>query len=241
MVQNSMRTRRASVSGLDRRLASSAHIYAPHACNDVPMSVPELDDDVIDELRNSGADAHVTLLLGAGASVSSGLPDWNDFAARLLLFSGAVSTVETARLFVDRQDPLLVAEAARAAVPRDQWTHLLSRALYGNDLEVGPSSLHRSAAALMILAGRERTRISTLNFDTLLELAIETESHGAQIASKTDLSFEETGHDVHHLHGVITPESSEAVILTLSDFTALVAADAPWQLEYVRDALELGA
>jgi hypothetical protein len=39
----------------------------------------------------------------------------------------------------------------------------------------------------------------------------------------------EGNHTMHHLHGVITPQSAESVVLTLTDFTDLIADLQSWQ------------
>jgi hypothetical protein len=87
------------------------------------VSAPDLTATTMARFRDSGADEHTTILLGAGASTTAGLPDWDDLAARLLVRSGSVGGEEAARLLVARQDPLLVAEAARAASGADWGRH----------------------------------------------------------------------------------------------------------------------
>ncbi|MCJ1673642.1 hypothetical protein MT355_10290 [Rathayibacter sp. VKM Ac-2929] len=45
------------------------------------MSAPDLNADVLAPFRDSSVDRHVTLLLGAGASTSSGLPGWDELGS----------------------------------------------------------------------------------------------------------------------------------------------------------------
>jgi hypothetical protein len=45
---------------------------------------------------------------------------------------------------------------------------------------------------------------------------------------------------VYHLHGVITPQRADSVILTLTDFNDLIADAQSWQLEYLKTALDKG-
>lgn len=83
------------------------------------------------------------------------------------------------------------------------------------------------------------TSLVTLNFDTMLEHAIEQE--GSTATSSVDGTTAPDGYTVHHLHGVITPQQTKAVVLTLTDFTDLIANSQSWQLSYLRTAVERGA
>lgn len=204
------------------------------------MSAPDLSATVMAQFKDSGADSHTTILLGAGASTTSGLPGWDEFAARLLMRSGSVSTMDAAELLVAKQDPLLVAEAAHAAVANaSQWERVLRAALYEGVTALDPSPLHLAAVQHLLAGRRGDTELVTLNFDTLLEQAIADE--GAAAVSRTDGEPCETGHPVRHLHGTIEPSGVADVVLTLSDFTGLVDATEPWQLAYLRAALSRGA
>jgi hypothetical protein len=52
------------------------------------------------------ADApHLAALLGAGASVGAGLPDWDRLAVNLLRTAGAIPDDETARAYLARPGP----------------------------------------------------------------------------------------------------------------------------------------
>jgi hypothetical protein len=50
---------------------------------------------MIDQFRASAARNHSTILLGAGASAGSGLPDWNTLAQQLLVHSGSATGLST--------------------------------------------------------------------------------------------------------------------------------------------------
>ncbi len=193
----------------------------------------------MDRFRNSGADVHTTILLGAGASTTSGLPDWDTFATRLLLQSRSVLEEETAKLLLSRQDPLIVVEAARVAFGK-KWEPKLRNALYDGVSSLDPSPLHLAAVGHFLAGKGEDSSLVTLNFDTLLEEAIQGEM-GCEAIAVVDAEPHDSAHAVHHLHGVITPTRTESVILTLSDFTSLIAASDSWQSEYFRSALSRGA
>ena len=203
------------------------------------MSAPDLTADVMHKFRESGAEKHSTIFLGAGASTTSGLPDWNTFAKRLLVQSGSVPNDAIAELLVSRQDPLLVVEAARVAY-NGKWEQKLRTALYEGVNSMEPSPLHRAAVAHLLGGELNDTSLVTLNFDPLLEQAIADET-GTMPLSVVDGEYGDDEYVVHHLHGVITPQQTESVVLTLSDFTDVIADPNAWQLSYLQAAVERGA
>ena len=203
------------------------------------MSAPDLTAAMIDQLAQSGAEKHLTLLLGAGASTSSGLPGWDELAIRLLLRSKSVDSREAASLLVARQDPLLVAEAARKA-PGANWNRSVKAALYEGIDHLTPSALHIATAAHILDGNRNDTTLLTLNFDTLLEAAIQV---GTQQAVEARIGGQPPadGYAVHHLHGIVTNEVVRGMVLTLSDFNELLGDSESWQLDLIRFAVREGA
>lgn len=114
--------------------------------------------------------AHLTILLGAGASAPSGLPTWDEFAERLAIQSGLVPDGATARILLEKQDPTIILEAAHARSGKN-WDSYLREALYGGlAVRPSPSALHFAAVG-HFLESPESTTLSTLNFDVLLEEA----------------------------------------------------------------------
>ena len=203
------------------------------------MSAPDLTAEIMQKFRESGAEKHLTILLGAGASTSSGLPDWDTFAKRILVQSGMVATDDIARLLLERQDPLLVVESARLALG-EGWTRNLRTALYSGVTSMEPSSLHLASVGHFLGGESDETSLVTLNFDPLLELALFNET-GQIPLSAVDMEPEFDGAVVHHLHGVITPMEAAEVILTLTDFVDVIANPNAWQLSYLKDSVERGA
>lgn len=202
------------------------------------MSAPDLTAAVMEPFRDSGCDRHVTLLLGAGASTSSGLPGWDELAARLLMRSGSVKTERAARDLVRRQDPLLVAEGARNSLTR--WDHRVRTALYQGLEDLTPSALHLAAAGHALAGSPDETTITTLNFDVLLEDAIEIDDEGTA-EGRVDGERPEGVHVVHHLHGIASTTHSEGVVLTLSDFNNLLGDPECWQQDLLSMAAKQGA
>lgn len=201
------------------------------------MSAADLTPETMEMFRRSGLETHTTFLLGAGASVTSGLPTWDEFATRLLIQSGSVRSPESAEILLTRQDPLIVVEAARVAFG-DRWHQKLRLALYEGVTSLEPSPLHLAAVGHLVSGNEADTSLATLNFDILLEQAIESET-GEEVTSHVGRASG-SRYSVHHLHGVITPQRADAVILTLTDFSDLIADTDSWQLEYLISALDKG-
>lgn len=204
------------------------------------MSASDLSIETMQQFHDSGSQEHMTVLLGAGASTTSGLPDWDTFAARLLLKSGAVDEDAIAQLLLARQDPMLVVEAARAAAPT-RWEPILRTALYEGVVSEEPSPLHLAAVGNLLDTEAPSTDLVTLNFDTLLEMAIEQETGRPAGSATNGRSVGGADHTVHHLHGVIQRSSAEQVILTLSEFYDVIADSSAWQAEFIKDAITRGA
>lgn len=213
------------------------------------MSAADIDETVIEVLRNAVAgNNRFAVLLGAGASASAGLPDWNALSVELLVRSGAISDKATADAFLAYQDPALAAEAAKTAAGSD-WDSILVQGLYeGAPIDLSPGALHLALANLAVRQAPGQIELFTLNFDTLLEDAVQLVS--AELGTATP-SFSRstfsgrapTGHfEIHHLHGVIERSSGSArnVVLTLSEFNDLVTEKSSWQQAQLGHALGYG-
>jgi len=203
------------------------------------MSAADLTAETMRDFQDSGAEKHTTIFLGAGASTTSGLPDWDTFVKRLLVDSKAVPNHELASLLLARQDPLLAVESARISEP-EKWRHNVRIALYRGVDQMEPSLLHRAVAAHFIGGNMEDTSLATLNFDPLLEQAIADET-GSMATSMVGLDTDVGNNAVHHLHGVVTPSEITEVVLSLTEFTDVIADPDAWQLSYLKDALKRGA
>ena len=210
------------------------------------MSAAELDRAALAGLEPLAAAAELSVVLGAGASVAAGLPDWDTLAVRLLVLSGTVEDEPTARAFLARQDPALAAEAARAG--SGDWEGLLRMALYGDAVEPPePAVLHLALGGLAAQRRVGEVRLFTLNFDLLLETALRRalEEIGLDrpvFSRSTSVPASRGTHEVNHLHGVVGFEAgaAEGVVLTLSDFTTLSGSARPWQVSALQEGLQRG-
>lgn len=195
---------------------------------------------MMQSLLDSGAEEHTTIFFGAGASTTSGLPNWDELVTRLLVSSGSVPDNDAAALLLSRQDPLLVAESARSAYGGD-WLRKLRAALYERVESTDFSPLHRAAVAHALSGDGTDTSLVTLNFDDLLEQALAKET-GLTIRSRTGEKYDRSAPwTVHHLHGLVSPASVKDVVLTLTEFLDLLGKEESWQLEFLKGALDKGA
>lgn len=192
----------------------------------------------MDRFAPLGQGAHLTILLGAGASAPSGLPTWDTFAERLATLSGLVPRAKTARILLGRQDPTIVLEAAHARSGA-RWESHLQQALYGElPVQPSPSSLHFATVGHYLEAPHSTT-LSTLNFDDLLERA--ALEQGVQGVFADFEGF--TGGDgltVHHLHGLVIDQGAFEPIVGFRDYAHLVANRDAWQKRFLSEALAGG-
>lgn len=209
------------------------------------MSGPDLSAEMMAQFKESGAEKHTTILLGAGASTTSGLPGWDELVTRLLVKSGAVLDASSADRLLGRQDPLIVAEAARAKLG-PQWLESVRNELYRLSTPPEASPLHRAAVSHALTGDADDTSLVTLNFDVLLEEALVAEQElgntpKVPVVSASG-SVERAGSIlVHHLHGIVSREEMTDVVFTLTDFLEVLSDTESWQRAYMRQALAKGA
>lgn len=208
------------------------------------VSAPDLSAELMAGFRESGAEKHVTFLLGAGASTTSGLPGWDQLVIRLLVDSGTVPDEAAADLLLQRQDPLMVAEAARSA-NASNWLDRVRAQLYRVLDPPASSPLHLAVAGHALTGGPADTSLVTLNFDDLLEQALAKEVDPATgvigVRSASDGTEDANHLTVHHLHGLVTPSGSESVIFTLTDFLDVLSDHDSWQRMLLQEAMTRGA
>lgn len=218
------------------------------SCKTYRMTAAEIDRGVINVLQDAitGKDRYA-VLLGAGASAGVGLPGWDALSLRLLTLSGAISDESTAAAFLTAQDPALAAEAAKKST--SDWDALLVEGLYGDaPTDLRPGALHLAVANLALNRKIGDVGLFTLNFDLLIEDALTLVADELGVAANT---FPRTSSsprapsnafEVHHLHGAIDRTNGVArdVVLTLSQFNALVNTPRPWQVAELGNVLSYG-
>jgi hypothetical protein len=206
----------------------------------------ELGSEVLDQLFPVATAPHLSVLVGAGASIAAGLPSWDELALRLLSGAGAIDDAATARAYIASQDPTVAAEAARAVC--EDWSTLVRQSLYGDAEDLYPRALHLAVANLAATRP-DAVSLLTVNFDDLLEDAVRDAvaelGRTEQVESRAAASPRAGSgtHEVQHLHGLLPKDGSRAagdLVLTLSDFNNLAATAHPWQASALTEAMSRG-
>lgn len=194
--------------------------------------------------RLSEADA-LTIVVGAGVSQESGLPDWNGLVSELLKVVGqqAGAAEEALDRFAQwsiRSDGLPGAGATAKAWLGADFTTSIRQELYRESgSEPRPGATAQCIARLRRAAG-PKCEVVTLNYDTLLEKALrETGFRASEIKRYVSARKGRSGDAVvRHLHGVLTPtEMDGTVVLSESDYH-LMQDKQRWQERYMRDRLK---
>lgn len=182
------------------------------------MVASQLEWSIISQLPRIDRNEELTILLGAGASVPSGLPSWKDLIGNMLRQQGMTVSANMASLLCDAGDLLFLAEAVKQHCGNEnEWKRCILAALYpeGASYNPYPPSYFHQQTARLAFQHQESVHLATLNFDLLLEYAI------ARIAVD---SGKQTFPPVEHLHGKVFPASDgssatvEDVVLTYDDY-----------------------
>jgi hypothetical protein len=198
-------------------------------------------------LHRAYGDGQLEVVVGAGASMASGLPSWDVLVHRLIrgyleesrgaAGMGAEDFTAAAHAFAQRFGREAVVDVIRASAPGPRFAALLRRALYaGTDPDV--SGFHLELAALAVerlRRGAPRSGLLTFNFDDLLEHA----TH--QLAGawpKVVVAGEREGLHVAHLHGYLPLAGEAQGELVLSELDYHGARE-DWASRRLRDLLEL--
>jgi hypothetical protein len=152
--------------------------------------------------------------------------------------SGVVGSEGAANTLLGNQDPTIALEAAHVR-SGDDWGSYLNRALYGDPaIDPAESTLHLAAAGHYAVAP-SMTTLATLNFDTLLESAVQ--GTGAPlVVIDTDGHNEPEVPTIHHLHGAVFQGREYSAVVGYRDFAKLVAEEHAWQHSFLSEALQRG-
>jgi len=180
------------------------------------------------------ARSNLVPIVGAGASIASGLPDWNELNLRLLK---SFLRHEHADLELEGRDHAVAAAVLQARFGREaavdlvrsklpkQYEELLWDALFQGRTNYDPSSVHYEVAA-GLLHGPGPRLAYTFNFDSLLSDAIDE----LQVRSPSKSRSTSRHHDVSvsHLHGRLKSrgEREGDLILSEQDFYRAAHGDA---------------
>lgn len=226
------------------------------------MALPDLSAD--SSLRRALApcgDGHLTYLLGAGTSVAAGLPNWTTLLTRLL---GRRHDPDAIDAILTGQDNLLAAEAAFAPrTSKKARQKAIFKALYDTssteeaEKNFAPGPLHLAVATDAVRRGVGDVSLLTLNYDDLLEEAVTAEllkvDQGTTTTAKAAGVYPRAAaaprasagsFEVHHLHGLLPRESSEAIgddlVLSLRDYNQVIDQNSSWQQSELDSSLQRG-
>ncbi|ATB43922.1 hypothetical protein CYFUS_009403 [Cystobacter fuscus] len=189
--------------------------------------------DFVANLQRSFQEGSLEFLVGAGASIASGLPSWNELNRRLLssFLAQEHSDLEfqsgdldvAARIFVDNFGREAVVDVVRDKLPAERYLDMLRDALY-RGVPKDVSSIHLELAAILAASmdtpRRRLHGLYTFNFDDLLERAAERLLGKAPEVIVTGERPAEP--HVVHLHGYLPPTPgktpSGTVVLSEKDY-----------------------
>lgn len=193
------------------------------------------------------ADAErLTIFVGAGSSVESGLPSWTALVQRLLDRAAEVGGLDEdeRRHFVEwtlaREDVTGAGEIARQILKR-RFRSRLRSSLYQDVASAAPAETARAVGQIALDRLSTVCELVTTNYDTLLEDAVrEAVPDDRQVVALADnRSVAGDVVAVRHLHGVLAPGAKTAGPLVLSDRDYHLMQDpASWQESFVKNQLE---
>lgn len=202
--------------------------------------------------------APMSVVVGAGSSMESGLPDWAELVRRLVrrvathrgLRGDDVESFVTWTM--ERESLTAAASLARAELgDRAGFTQILRREVYDGRSSCSPGQTAAAVARLRLALGAEPERgtheVITTNYDPLLEDALVVELGAASSGTTATLSVARR-HDttpaepneivVRHLHGYLPPHGNAegTVVLSEEDYHLMQDASA-WQEAYMAERL----
>jgi hypothetical protein len=202
--------------------------------------------DLIDKIHASYREGRLECLVGAGASIASGLPSWNELSRRLI--GEFLRRIHRDLALIDRDVAAISGEfAARLGretvvdIIRDEsrqaFDGMLLRALYAGQ-QPEPDTIHFELAAFLATArrlGHEPRGLLTLNFDQLLEQAAAKLS-GTPLRAITAGARPRAPHVVH-LHGVLPLRGGPRGNLVLSERDYFRTSSSGWATDTLMNVL----
>jgi len=208
------------------------------------MGLSSFDDPCLAAVQRLVAADHLTIVVGAGASVAAGLPGWEDLVHQLLVKGRGAKAERVAALLQETQGFLLAAEAAfPPTASAGRRKQMVARALYGAEGRNGfiPSRLHQAVAALARLRGPEGLGVFTTNYDDLLERAFRDEGLRVKPRFAPQNPAHRGAFPIHHVHGYLGSETeSDDIVLGQSDYARVAAAGSDWPAEELGSAAARG-
>ena len=169
-------------------------------------------DDVKRSLREITSATHLTVVVGAGASMEAGLTSWASLVSDLLkeaIDKRAWSDDERSIASVASRNGLLAAaEFASTLLGESDLGPTVKRLLYrgGEPATLYPGPLTKTIAGLQSACGRGHMAIGTFNYDELIERALRECDHPWWNDVRSYIQGRQAPPDsvgVVHLHGIL--------------------------------------
>ncbi len=205
------------------------------------MSEPSMAAAILGRLLHRG---ELVLLLGAGASVGMGLPDWAGLVTTCAAHLGSTedySAVSSGRELMRSIDAL----RRWATLSRSEMKDVVHRALYGDLLDVGEYPESTAVSPLLVALGAMLMRsargsagdVFSLNFDDVLEWYLDLHGFSTQVVPELPTLIQgDVDVHVYHLHGFLplrtdAYETSPWIVFSEPELVDRLAKTAafPWE------------
>lgn len=175
----------------------------------------------IRRLQEQYQNENVTLFLGAGVSISAGLPLWSELIHQMFIalvyrrLGGEEDLTDAEKAAISRlaeknqeSTPLTQVRYISSALDADEFHCIMRKSLYGKEVSIETDELLNAIAVLSkpIRNHKGLKSIITYNFDDLLERKLSEKEIGYQIIShEKDIPTPEVL-NIYHVHGYLPKE-----------------------------------
>lgn len=205
--------------------------------------------ELLDVIMRLADRDRLSLIVGAGVSVESGLPDWRTLIANLLVTAArsegltSEDSVRFAKWTLQREDVTGAGEIGRQLLG-DSFRSNLHNALYEGKTAFAPGETALAVASIRLDRVRSVCEVVTTNYDGLLEAALRSEVKERSLDGLSvvrlvdDRTTPSSQIGVRHLHGSLTPGNQLVGSLVLSDRDYHLMQDSgSWQESFFRNQL----
>lgn len=216
-------------SGADQDLQAKQPVGSEAVLRETKPSWAIINEPALEILRDRWSARRLTLMLGAGVSIMSGLPTWADLLSDLLaayvertysatLSKDAIGSIhETLQNEIRNTSPIQTAEFIRSQVSSSDFTDMLRTSLYRNH----QTNIEQNRLIDAIVSLHPGIHgIVSFNFDDILEEALSRAGVDyTAIISGRDLGRIK-GLPVYHPHGYLprNGEGSSAIVFSESEY-----------------------
>lgn len=178
----------------------------------------------IQQLKEQYRAQNVTLFLGAGVSISSGIPLWSTLIHRMfisMVFNklGDKQLTDEERAVISRlaehnqeSTPLTQVRYISSALTTDEYYHIIRQSLYEKDVDIDTELLNTIAAlSKPRYAHKGLKSIITYNFDDLLERKLADKEIEHKIIFREQDIPDPNMLNIYHVHGYFPHEETDAI------------------------------